>query len=91
MCCAVLKCIKCSATVRWLWWSCKAYILQSLCDKRVTNGIANIKLYNMVMCSGDGLVMTQSVRICTYLLVLMQKCDGLNVVLLDSSCELSIY
>ena len=53
------------------------------------NGIANIKLYNMVMCGGDGLVMTKSVQICTYLLVLMQKCDGLIAVLLNSLCELS--
>ena len=59
----------------WLWWSCKAYILQSLCDKRVTNGIANIKLYNVVMCGGDGLVMTQMRN---FLLVLMRNNGGLN-------------
>ena len=57
----------------WLWWSCKAYILQSLYDKCVTNGIVNIKLYNMVMIGGDGLVMTKSLRIVIILLVLTQK------------------
>ena len=50
----------------WMWWSCNAYVLQSLCDKVQKNGIENIKIYNMVERSGDGLVMTKSVKIVSY-------------------------
>ena len=63
MCCVVLKYIECSATVMWMWWSCNAYVLQSLCEK---NGIENIKIYNMVERGGDGLVMTKLVKIVCY-------------------------
>ena len=77
MCCAVLKYMKCSATVMWLWWSCKAYILHSLCDIYAKNGIELLKIYNMVEHGGDGLVMTQSVRICTYFTSFDAKCDSL--------------
>ena len=54
----------------WLWWSCDAYILQSLCDIYAKNGIANIKLYNVVMCGSDGPVMT---KMRNFLLVLSAK------------------
>ena len=59
MCCAVLKYIECSATVMWLWWSCNACILQSLCDICTKNGIEILIIYNMVEHGGDGLVMTK--------------------------------
>ena len=74
-----------------LWWSCNAYFLQSLCDIYAKNGIEMLIIYNMVECGGDGLVMTQSVRICTYFTSFNAKCGSLNAVLLDSSCELSVY
>ena len=78
MCYVVLKCIECSATVMWLWWSCNAYILQSLCDIYAKNGMEMLIIYNMADRSGDGLVMTKSVRICTYFTSLTQNNDGLN-------------
>ena len=59
----VSKYIKCSATVMLLWWSCNAYILHSLSDIYAKNGIANIELYNMVMCGGDGPVMTKNAKL----------------------------
>ena len=31
-CCVVLKYVKCSARVMWMWWSCNEYFLQYLCD-----------------------------------------------------------
>ena len=42
------------------------HIFTILYDKCVNNGIVNIKLYNMVMCGGDGLVMTQNCANCDY-------------------------
>ena len=53
-----------------LWWSCKAYFLHSLYDIYAKNGIANIELYNMVMCGGDGPVMT---KMRNFLLVLTRN------------------
>ena len=66
----VLEYIECSATVMWLWWSCNAYFSQSLYDIYAKNGIASIKLYNMVMCGGDGPVMT---KMRNFLLVLTRN------------------
>ena len=62
-----------------------------LCDIYVKNGVELLKIYNMVERGGDGLVMTQSVQICTYFTSFNAKCGSLNAVLLDSSCELSVY
>ena len=55
----VLEYIECSATVLWMWWSCNAYVLQSLCSIYAKNGIENITIYGMVKCGGGGLVMTK--------------------------------
>ena len=49
------------------------------------NGIGIIRFYNNVTYGGDGLVMTKSVRICTYLLVLTRNVMVLN---LNSSYEI---
>ena len=65
--------------------------LHSLYDIYAKNGIEILIIYNMVERGGDGLVMTQSVQICTYFTSFNAKCDGLNTVLLDSLCELSVY
>ena len=50
------------------------------------NGIENIKIYSMVKCSGDGLVMTKNMWL---LLVLMQKTSGLTIYVYWNS--LSMY
>ena len=56
-----------------LWWSCKAYFSQSLYDIYAKNGIEILIIYNMADRCGDGLVMTKTVQICTYFLVLMRN------------------
>ena len=51
MCCMVLKCMKCTVSVMWMWWSCNEYVYNICSIMGAKNGMEINKIY-FTMCSG---------------------------------------
>ena len=50
MCCVVLKCMKCTVSVMWMWWSCNEYVY-NICSIMSAEMAWKLIKYTVTMCT----------------------------------------